>query len=76
MAIANSLQMAITRGHHFKVIGGRYRGRFFTQRVVGVWNARPAVVVESDTLGTFKRFLDRHMDDSKMKDVQVSPISE
>ena len=39
---------------------------FFTQRVVGVWNGQPAVIVESDTLGTFKRLLDRHMEHTRM----------
>ena len=27
-----------------------------------MWNGVPAVIVESDTLGTFKRLLDRHME--------------
>jgi len=67
------VEVAITRGHNFKVSGGRYRGdvrgRFFTQRVVGAWNALPAMVVESATLGAFKRLLDRHMEDSRMKGV-------
>ena len=35
------LDVAVTRGHNYRVHGGRYRkdvqGRFFTQRVVGVW---------------------------------------
>ena len=56
--------------YNYKVHGGRYRkdvrGRFFTQRVVGVWNGLPAVIVESDTLGTFKRLLDRHMEHTRM----------
>jgi len=68
--------MAIMRGHNVKVIGRRERGdvrvRFFTEREVGVWNALPAVV----TFGTFKQLLDRHMDDSKMKGLQVSSILE
>ena len=61
---------AVTRGHNYRIHGGRYRrdvrGRFFTQRVVGVWNGLPAVIVESDTLGTFKRLLDRHMEHTRM----------
>ena len=65
------LEMASTRGHNFKVSGSRYRGdvrgRFFTQRVVREWNALPAMVVDSATLGTFKRLLDRHMEDRQMK---------
>ena len=40
---------------------GDVRGKFFTQRVVGVWNALPGVVVETDTIGRFKGLLDKHM---------------
>ena len=61
---------AVTGGHNKKVRGGRYRkdvrSRFFTQRVVGVWNGLPAVIVESDTLGTFKWLLDKHMEYTRM----------
>ena len=53
-----------TRGHDLRVRGERYnldmRGRFFTQRVVGVWNALPSRVVEAGTLDSFKVQLDRH----------------
>jgi len=31
-------------------IGGDVRGRFFTQRVVGAWNARPVVSVLRDSV--------------------------
>ena len=34
---------------------------FFTQRVVGVWNALLGVVVEADTIGAFKGVLNKHM---------------
>ncbi|MDZ1603208.1 reverse transcriptase family protein, partial [Klebsiella pneumoniae] len=64
------VEQSVTRGHKFKVKGGRYRGdvrgRFFTQRVVGAWNALPGEVVGSETLGTFKRLLDRYMDKGRM----------
>ena len=58
--------MSTTRGHSFKLRGDIYRtdvrGRFFTQRVVKVWNALPATVVDSPTLRAFKWSLDRHME--------------
>jgi len=64
------VDVAVTRGHDFKIHGGRYRrdvrGRFFTQRVVAAWNALPAVIVESDTLGTTTQLLDRHMECIRM----------
>ncbi|XP_059510326.1 adenylate kinase 2, mitochondrial isoform X1 [Stegostoma tigrinum] len=54
--------LTATRGHSFKVLGGRYRGdvrgTFFTQRVVSAWNTLPVVVVEAESLVTFKRLLD------------------
>ncbi|XP_078059894.1 uncharacterized protein LOC144485672 [Mustelus asterias] len=58
-------EMVATRGHRFKVLGGRYRGdvrgKFFTQRVVGEWNRLTSVVVEANSLGSFKRLLDEYM---------------
>ena len=43
--------VSITRGHRFKVRGGKFkgdvRGRFFTQRLVDAWNALPEEVVEA-----------------------------
>ena len=51
--------------------GERYnlevRRRFFTQRVVGVWNALPSRVVEAGTLDSFKMQLDRHMSETRME---------
>ena len=48
------VEESITRGHRFKVRGGRFkgdvRGKFFTQRVVGAWNSLPGEVVETDTI--------------------------
>ena len=67
---ANRITTA-TRGHRFKVLGSRYRGdvrgRFFTQRVVGPWNGLPATVVEADSIGPFKRLLDKYMELSKIE---------
>ena len=43
-------EVTITRGHGLKVRGAKYnsdiRGMFFTQRVVGAWNALPGRVVD------------------------------
>eukprot|EP00061_Rhincodon_typus_P017961 g46916.t1 len=56
---------AITQGHRFKVQGGKFkrdvRGKFFTQRVVGAWNALPEEVVEADTIAAYKKHLDGYM---------------
>ena len=53
-------EMVATRGHRFKVLGGRYRGdvrgKFFTQRVVDAWNGLPATVVEADSIGLLRDF--------------------
>ena len=41
-------EVTFTRGHRFKVRGGRFntdiRRTYFTQRVVGAWNALPGRV--------------------------------
>ena len=51
------VEISNTRGHALKVRGGKFkgnvRGKFFTQRVVGVWNMLPGVVMEADTIGLF-----------------------
>ena len=51
-----------TRGHEYKLAVPRCRTelkrRFFSSRVVGVWNGLSAETVGADTLGTFKRRLD------------------
>ncbi|XP_059805558.1 uncharacterized protein LOC132380631 [Hypanus sabinus] len=59
-----------TSGHGFKLRGGKFkgdiRGRVFTQRVVGAWNARPESVVEAYTLVKFNRLLDWYMEEFKV----------
>jgi len=56
---------SITQGHRLKVRGRKFkrdgRSRFFTQRVVNVWNVLPDKVVEADSRTMFKRHLDRYM---------------
>ena len=56
-----TVEVSITRGYKFKVRGGKFkgdvRGKFFMQRMVGVWNVLPEDVVEAGTLETFKRHL-------------------
>ena len=42
-------------------VWGRGVGRFFTQKVVGAWNALPMEVMEAGALPMFKVHLDRHM---------------
>jgi ribonucleases P/MRP protein subunit RPP40 len=51
-----------TRGHSLKLIkrrcNGELRKHFFTQRVVDSWNGLPQIVVDADTINTFKNRLD------------------
>ena len=58
-------EMVATRGHRVKVQGRKYRGdvrgKFFTQRVMSEWNRLPSLVVEANSLGSFKRLLDKYM---------------
>ena len=63
--------MVTMREHRFKVLGSRYkgdvRGKFFTQRVVVKWNWLLAVMVEADSIGSFKRLLDEYMGLSRVE---------
>ena len=51
------VEKANTRGHMFKVLGEKFRGgvrdKFFTQRVVNVWNALPLEVMGAGTIVAF-----------------------
>ena len=54
--------VTVTRGHSFKLVVAQSRTetrrRFFSVRVVSLWNSLPSGVVESASLGTFKKRLD------------------
>ena len=51
-----------TRGHSLKLIkrrcNGELRRHFFTQRVIDSGNSLPQIVVDADTINTFKNRLD------------------
>ena len=54
-----------TRGHSFKLRVPRFhtdsRSRFFSVRVVALWNSLPESVVSASSLTTFKRLLATHL---------------
>ena len=53
-----------TRGHHLKLTRTRaahhFRAKFFSNRVVTLWNKLPAQVISATTVESFKNRLDRH----------------
>lgn len=56
-----------TRGHQYKISTPRCHSetlrRFFSVRLVVIWNSIPANIVETDSLSLFKTRLDRHFYD-------------
>ena len=54
-----------TRGHQFKIRPKHFsydeKKNFFFNRVINNWNDLPANVIESETLDTFKKRLDKYM---------------
>ena len=52
-----------TRGHRYKIVKNRsrlnIRKYFFSQRVVNEWNALPDIVVESESVNSFKNSYDK-----------------
>ena len=53
-----------TRGHKLKIVKNRsrlnIRKNFFSQRVVNDWNALPVIVVESESVNSFKNNYDKY----------------
>src|ERR1043165_4397869 len=58
------VQNSRTRGHGFKFVKNRsrldIRKHFFSQRVVNEWNALPEIVVESESVYSFKNNYDKY----------------
>jgi hypothetical protein len=58
-----------TRGHRLKIVKNRsrldIRKNFFSQRVVNDWNALPVVVVESESVNSFKNNYDKYVGNKK-----------
>ena len=54
-----------TRNNGFKIIVKRFRSNdakhFFFNRIVNVWNSFPAQIVNSITIESFKKKLDKHL---------------
>ena len=53
-----------TRGHPKKLkkptANKAHRQRFFSHRVIDLWNSLPATAISSETVNEFKRELDKH----------------
>ena len=60
--------MGNTRGHTFKIFHTRsqieVRRRFFTMRIVNLWNNLPSDLVLCDSITSFKQLLEDHLGDS------------
>ena len=58
-----------TRGHKYKLVKNRsrldIRKNFFSQRVVSEWNKLPTLVVEPETLNSFKNRYDAYIASSR-----------
>lgn len=65
-----------TRGHRYKFIKNRsrldIRKHFFSQRVVNEWNALPEIVVESESVNSFKNNYDKFV--GKIKQLRLSYV--
>ena len=52
-----------TRNNGFKIKAKRFRSNkaFFFNRIVNVWNSLPALIVNNNTIESFKKKLDKHL---------------
>ena len=54
-----------TRNNGFKIIGKRFRSNeakhFFFNRIVSIWNSLPAQIVNSKSIESFKKNLDKNL---------------
>ena len=54
-----------TRNNGFKIIGKRFRSNevkhFFFSSIVNIWNYLPLQIVNSNTIESFKKYLDKHL---------------
>ena len=59
------VQNSKTRGHRFKFVKNRsrvdIRKHFFSQTVVNEWNTLPEIVVESESVNSFKNNYDKYV---------------
>ena len=57
-----------TRSNGYKIVGKRFTSNeakhFFFNRIVNVWNGLPAQVVDSNTIETFKKRLDKYLENN------------
>ena len=60
-----------TRGHRFKIIKNRsrldIRKYFFSQRIVNEWNDLPEVVIESESVNSFKNSYDKYASNKRQR---------
>lgn len=61
----NVNQASMTRNNGFKITGKHFRSHeakyFFFNRITNVWNSLPSQVVNCNTIETFKKRLDKHL---------------
>ena len=60
-----------TRGHRLKIVKNRsrldIRQNVFSQRVVNMWNELPEIVVESESVNSFKNKYDKYVGDRRCR---------
>ncbi len=57
-------QSRVTKGNSYKIASKRFssqEAKHFFNRVVNGWNSLPAGVLESESVATFKKRLDKHL---------------
>ena len=63
------MDVSVRRGHRFKMYKPRFRldirKKFFSQRVVNIWNSLPDRVIAAPSINSFKAYIGIYLEENR-----------